>query len=58
MASATAYLRVHENQHWLSDAVAGTALGIATGRFSTHRSHPRASSSLLCRFRCETWDKR
>jgi membrane-associated phospholipid phosphatase len=37
MASATAYLRVHENQHWLSDTVAGAALGIATGRFSTHR---------------------
>jgi membrane-associated phospholipid phosphatase len=37
MASATAYLRVHQNQHWLSDTVAGAALGIATGRFSTNR---------------------
>ena len=42
MASATAYLRVHENQHWLSDTVAGAALGIATGRFSTHRRLQRA----------------
>lgn len=42
MASATAYLRVHENQHWLSDTVAGAALGIATGRFSTHRRMQRA----------------
>jgi membrane-associated phospholipid phosphatase len=37
MASATMYLRVHDDQHWLSDTVAGAALGIATGRFSTHR---------------------
>jgi membrane-associated phospholipid phosphatase len=37
MASATAYLRVHGNQHWLSDTVAGAALGIASGRFSTQR---------------------
>ena len=38
MASATAYLRVHGNQHWLSDTVAGAALGIASGRFDvTHR---------------------
>jgi len=37
MASATAYLRLHDNEHWLSDTVAGAALGIATGRFSTHR---------------------
>jgi membrane-associated phospholipid phosphatase len=42
MASATAYLRVHENQHWLSDTVAGAALGIATGRFSTQRRLKRA----------------
>ena len=42
MASATAFLRVHENQHWLSDTVAGAALGIATGRFSTHRRLQRA----------------
>ena len=42
MATATAYLRVHDNQHWLSDTVAGAALGIATGRFSTHRRLERA----------------
>jgi hypothetical protein len=28
--------------HWLSDSVAGAALGIATGRFSTHRRLERA----------------
>jgi membrane-associated phospholipid phosphatase len=42
MASATAYLRLHGNQHWLSDTVAGAALGIATARFSTHRRLARA----------------
>jgi membrane-associated phospholipid phosphatase len=42
MAGATAYLRLHDNQHWLSDTVAGAALGIATARFSTHRRLQRA----------------
>jgi membrane-associated phospholipid phosphatase len=42
MASFTTYLRLHDNQHWLSDTVAGAALGIATGRFSTHRRLERA----------------
>lgn len=43
MASATMCLRLRDNQHWLSDTVAGAALGIATGRFSTHRRLERAS---------------
>lgn len=43
MAGATAYLRVHGNQHWLSDTVAGAALGIASGRFATHRRLERAN---------------
>jgi membrane-associated phospholipid phosphatase len=42
MATATAYLRVHGNQHWLSDTVAGAALGIASGHFVTHRRLQRA----------------
>jgi membrane-associated phospholipid phosphatase len=42
MASATTYLRLHGNQHWLSDTVAGAAIGIASGRFSTHRRLERA----------------
>jgi membrane-associated phospholipid phosphatase len=42
MASATAYLRVRGNQHWLSDTVAGAALGIASGRFATQRRLQRA----------------
>ena len=28
---------MHENVHWLSDTVAGAALGIATARFVLHR---------------------
>ncbi len=44
MAGATAYLRVHGNQHWLSDTVAGAALGIASGRFATHRRLERANT--------------
>jgi len=42
MASATSYLRLHGNQHWLSDTVAGAALGIASGRFVTHHRLNRA----------------
>lgn len=40
-ASAVAYSRVHDGAHWLSDTVAGAALGIATGRFVTHRADAR-----------------
>jgi PAP2 superfamily len=34
---ATAYARMDGNMHWLSDTVAGAALGIATGEFVSHR---------------------
>jgi len=37
LATATAYSRVHDGQHWLSDAVAAAALGAATGEFVVHR---------------------
>ena len=37
VASATGYIRVSENVHWLSDSVAGSALGIATARFVLNR---------------------
>lgn len=37
VAGATAYMRVHDNDHWLSDVVAGAALGEATARFIVHR---------------------
>jgi membrane-associated phospholipid phosphatase len=41
-ASAVAYSRVHDGAHWLSDTVAGAALGIATGRFVSHRADQRS----------------
>jgi membrane-associated phospholipid phosphatase len=46
IAAGTGYLRLHENVHWLSDTVAGSALGIATARFVLNRegSHSRTAS--------------
>jgi membrane-associated phospholipid phosphatase len=41
MASATAYARLHENVHWLSDTVAGAAVGIATAEFTMNRRQQR-----------------
>jgi membrane-associated phospholipid phosphatase len=37
VAVGTSYVRVRENVHWLSDTVAGSALGIATARFVLNR---------------------
>lgn len=41
VAGATAYLRLRENQHWLSDTVAGAAIGAATARFVLQRQQHR-----------------
>lgn len=46
IAGATAYIRVKENVHWLSDTVAGGALGIATARFVLNRGAPASHASL------------
>jgi membrane-associated phospholipid phosphatase len=37
IAAGTAYIRIRDNDHWLSDTVAGSALGIATARFVLNR---------------------
>lgn len=37
VAGATSYIRVRNNVHWVSDTVAGAALGIATARFVLNR---------------------
>ena len=37
LAAATAYARLDSNAHWLSDTVAGAALGIATAQFAMQR---------------------
>jgi PAP2 superfamily len=47
MGVLTAYARVHDNQHWLSDTVAGAALGIATGRFVSNRNAEKGSDQAL-----------
>jgi len=46
VAGGTAYVRLGENVHWLSDTVAGAALGIATARFVLNRGNTKAHVSL------------
>jgi len=38
LAGATAYARLDSNVHWMSDVVAGAALGLSTGRFVSGRA--------------------
>jgi membrane-associated phospholipid phosphatase len=37
VAGLTSYLRLHDNSHWLSDVVAGGAIGISTAVFTLNR---------------------
>jgi len=37
LGAATSYERLKHNAHWLSDTVAGAALGIASARFAMNR---------------------
>jgi membrane-associated phospholipid phosphatase len=46
IAGGTAYIRVRENVHWLSDTVAGSALGIATARFVLNRQATESRGSV------------
>jgi membrane-associated phospholipid phosphatase len=46
VAAGTSYVRIHENVHWLSDTVAGTALGIATARFVLDRREIETRTTL------------
>jgi membrane-associated phospholipid phosphatase len=39
VAGGTAYARLHDNAHWLSDLVAGTAVGVYAGSFTMNRSN-------------------
>jgi membrane-associated phospholipid phosphatase len=41
VATATGYARLHDNVHWLSDTVAGAAIGIATALFVMDRDTAR-----------------
>ncbi|HEY1314043.1 MAG TPA: phosphatase PAP2 family protein [Steroidobacteraceae bacterium] len=47
VAGATGYIRVNENVHWLSDSVAGAALGIATARFVLNRQGAQDNRAAL-----------
>ena len=47
VAGATGYVRVSENVHWLSDSVAGAALGIATARFVLNRQEAKDHAAAL-----------
>jgi len=46
----TAYLRMKHNQHWLSDTVAGAALGAATAHFVMSRSEQREAEEYSSSF--------
>ncbi|MGH8217045.1 MAG: phosphatase PAP2 family protein [Steroidobacteraceae bacterium] len=45
VASFTAYERLKHNAHWLSDVVAGAALGVSTGAFIVDRTYGGASAA-------------
>jgi hypothetical protein len=47
IAGATAYARLHDNVHWLSDVVAGAGLGIATAHFVMNRGEARDEQSAF-----------
>jgi membrane-associated phospholipid phosphatase len=41
LAALTAYSRVHDNQHWVSDAVFGSLIGFSSGYFVVHVNNNR-----------------
>lgn len=47
LAGFTAYERLDHNAHWLSDTVAGGALGMATARFAMNRREATQSAVTL-----------
>ena len=47
LAAFTGYQRLKHNGHWLSDVVAGTALGTATGAFMVERTYHLGALSGL-----------
>ncbi len=46
IGAGTSYIRLHDNVHWLSDTVAGAALGIATARFVLNRQPAAAHATV------------
>ena len=47
VGGVTAYARVHDNAHWLSDVVAGAALGFATAHFVMNRRESTAGHASI-----------
>jgi membrane-associated phospholipid phosphatase len=47
LGAGTAYLRLKHNQHWLSDTVAGAAIGISSAHFVMNRHSPGTSASAF-----------
>jgi membrane-associated phospholipid phosphatase len=47
VGGVTAYARVHDNVHWLSDVVAGAALGFATAHFVMNRRESAAGHASI-----------
>ena len=47
IAAGTGYARVEHGAHWLSDTVAGAALGLATAQFTLNRRSQRASDASV-----------
>jgi membrane-associated phospholipid phosphatase len=47
VASGTAYARLHGNAHWLSDVVAGAAVGVYTGAFTLNRRYIKNSQVAI-----------
>ncbi len=45
IATATGYERLKHNAHWLSDVVAGAALGMASAHFALNREYQHANAS-------------
>lgn len=48
LASLTAYARIYDQRHWLSDTVAGAAIGINAGLYVVHR-HRRPAAAAQTR---------
>ena len=46
LAATTAYLRIYNNKHWLSDVVAGAGIGIASTEFA-YWLYPKFSKKLF-----------
>jgi membrane-associated phospholipid phosphatase len=45
LAALTAYSRIHDNQHWVSDVAFGSLIGFGSGYFVVHTNNNRKSKS-------------